>query len=55
MEAPTYKTDMAEALTREEIIQEFINPSSGVDVLIANPAACAESISLHKTCSHAIY
>jgi SNF2 family DNA or RNA helicase len=26
-----------------------------VDVLVANPAACAESISLHKTCSHAIY
>jgi len=28
---------------------------SGVDILVANPAACAESISLHKTCSHAIY
>ena len=26
-----------------------------MDILIANPAACAESISLHKTCSHAIY
>ena len=24
-------------------------------MLVANPAACAESISLHKTCSHAIY
>ena len=24
-------------------------------MLIANPAACAESISLHKTCFHAIY
>jgi SNF2 family DNA or RNA helicase len=24
-------------------------------VLIANPAACAESISLHKACTHAIY
>ena len=23
--------------------------------MIANPAACAESISLHKTCQHAIY
>ena len=26
-----------------------------MDVLVANPAACAESISLHKACSHAIY
>jgi hypothetical protein len=26
-----------------------------VRVLVANPAACAESISLHKACSHAIY
>ena len=25
------------------------------NVLIANPAACAESISLHKVCHHAIY
>jgi hypothetical protein len=24
-------------------------------VLVANPAACAESISLHKTCAHAVY
>ena len=23
--------------------------------MIANPAACGESISLHKTCNHAIY
>ena len=26
-----------------------------MNVLIANPAACAESVSLHKTCSHSIY
>ena len=32
-----------------------MTPDSGVDVLVANPAACAESISLHKACSHAIY
>ena len=44
-----------EALTRERIIREFVNKNSGVDVLVANPAACAESISLHKTCSNAIY
>ncbi len=41
--------------TREKIRNEFMNPASGLDILIANPAACAESISLHKTCHHAIY
>ena len=41
--------------TRDKIIEEFKSQESGLDVLIANPAACAESISLHKTCSNAIY
>lgn len=41
--------------TREDIRDEFIDPHSGLDILVANPAACAESISLHKTCFHAIY
>jgi SNF2 family DNA or RNA helicase len=41
--------------TRERIRDEFIEPNSGLDILIANPAACAESISLHKTCHTAIY
>ncbi len=41
--------------TREDIRDEFVDPSSGLDILIANPAACAESISLHKTCFNAIY
>lgn len=41
--------------TREKIRDEFVSPESGLDILIANPAACAESISLHKTCHHAIY
>ena len=41
--------------SRETIIEAFKNPDSGVDILIANPAACAESVSLHKTCSNAIY
>lgn len=41
--------------TREKIRDEFVNPKSGLDILIANPAACAESISLHKTCHNAIY
>ncbi len=41
--------------TREKIRDEFVDLESGLDILIANPAACAESISLHKTCHHAIY
>ena len=41
--------------TREKIINEFISLGSSLNILIANPAACAESISLHKTCFHAIY
>jgi SNF2 family DNA or RNA helicase len=41
--------------TREEIRDEFVDPNSGLNILVANPAACAESISLHKTCFHAIY
>ena len=41
--------------TREEIRDMFVKPNSGLDILIANPAACAESISLHKTCFHAFY
>lgn len=41
--------------TREKIRDEFIDKDSGLDILIANPAACSESISLHKTCQNAIY
>ena len=41
--------------TREDIRDEFVDRNSGLNILIANPAACAESISLHKTCFHAIY
>lgn len=52
---PIQKVDMRDELTREEIIREFVDPASSASVLVANPAACAESISLHKTCSHAIY
>ena len=44
-----------EEKTREDIRDEFLDTKSGLDILIANPAACAESISLHKTCFHAIY
>jgi len=41
--------------SRETIIEKFKEKDSGLDILIANPAACAESVSLHKTCSNAIY
>ena len=44
-----------EEKTRDEIRDIFVDPISGLDILIANPAACAESISLHQTCFHAIY
>lgn len=40
---------------RETIIETFKDSKSQLEVLIANPAACAESVSLHQTCSNAIY
>jgi len=52
---PIEKTSISDELTREEIRNEFVDEQSGLDILIANPAACAESISLHKTCHNAIY
>ena len=41
--------------TREKIIAEFHKPDSMFKVIIANPFAVAESISLHKACHNAIY
>ena len=52
---PVQHAHVNDELSREEIIREFVRKDSGIDVLIANPAACSESISLHKTCSNAIY
>ena len=40
---------------REEISDEFNNQNSKLQVIIANPKACSESISLHKDCQNAIY
>jgi len=40
--------------TREQRIDDFLS-SEGFAVLIANPAACAESISLHSNCFRAVY
>ena len=52
---PIEKASVSDELTREAIIREFADPASGVRVLVANPAACAESVSLHKACAHAAY
>jgi hypothetical protein len=41
--------------SREKIINEFHKENSKFKVLIANPFAVAESISLHRACQHAIY
>ena len=52
---PTENTTLEEEETRESIREEFVDINSGLDILVANPAACGESISLHKTCFDAIY
>lgn len=53
---PTEIEDMPEdVITREKIIKEFHRPDSSFKVIIANPFAVAESISLHKACHNAIY
>jgi len=45
---PTQNSSVKDELTREEIVKRFSDPNGGIDILVANPAACAESISLHK-------
>jgi len=40
--------------TRERIVKDFHNDPN-MYVLVANPAACSEGISLHTVCHHAIY
>lgn len=42
-------------VTREKIVKAFRNPDCPFKVIIANPFAVAESISLHKDCHNAIY
>lgn len=54
-DTPIVQTSISDEETRERIRDEFVDANSGLDILVANPAACAESISLHKTCYHAIY
>lgn len=40
--------------TRERIVKDF-HDNPNMFVLVANPAACSEGISLHTVCHHAIY
>jgi len=54
-ETPTEHNSIKDEETRESIIDEFRDPDKNLKIIIANPAACSESISLHKTCQHAIY
>lgn len=42
-------------LTREKIVKAFQQPNCPFKVIIANPFAVAESISLHKSCHNAVY
>ncbi len=42
-------------LTRSQIVEDFNDIDGNIQVIVANPAACAESISLHKHCNNAIY
>lgn len=44
-----------DVLTRECIVREFQKKDCPYKVIIANPFAVAESISLHKACHNAIY
>lgn len=44
-----------DTLTREKIVRDFQKENSEFKVIIANPFAVAESISLHKSCHNAIY
>ena len=52
---PVQSEEIGDAETREAIRKEFSDPKSDLNILLANPAACSESISLHKSCNNAIY
>lgn len=52
---PSEHTNIDDERTRERIIARFLKRSGGISILVANPAACAESISLHKACANSIY
>lgn len=44
-----------EEFNRENEIRKFKSSDKQFRLLIANPGACAESVSLHRVCKHAIY
>lgn len=50
-----YEDSESQIITRERVIREFQSPDCPYKVIIANPYAVAESISLHKACHNAIY
>lgn len=52
---PVSNTEDEIELSREKIISDFHRPDSNFSVIIANPHAVGESISLHKVCHNAIY
>lgn len=55
-EVPVERDNLPEEIiTREKIIRRFHQEDCPFKVIIANPFAVAESISLHKACHHAIY
>ena len=53
---PTENDDLpSDIKSREQIIRDFHDPECEYKVIIANPFATGESISLHKACHNAIY
>lgn len=55
-EVPVESDDLPDDyVTREKIIRRFHDVDSEFKVIIANPFAVAESISLHHACHHAVY
>lgn len=48
------RSNPADVDTRERVIERFLG-TNGAAVLVANPASCSESISLHRSCHNAIY
>lgn len=48
-------SEETEEITRERIVKDFHKSDCPYQVIIANPFAVAESISLHKACHNAIY
>jgi SNF2 family DNA or RNA helicase len=51
---PTEDNAPPNCITREQTLNRFRN-SSKCAVLLANPAACGEGVSLHHECHHAVY